>query len=322
MGNLTEVGGKNASLGEMFNKLVPKGIKVPDGFAINVAAFRQFLSFNKLEGKLELLMRDLDREDFSNLEQIGAQARALFKGAKFPSQVENAIVAAYNEYFGSNNQEVAVRSSVISENLAETDFAAQHDSFLNIKGPLALVYAVKCCYASLYTDRAIKYREYNGFEHSKVYLSVGVQRMVRSDLACSGIGVTQKPESGFSDVIHIAGTWGLGEYIVQGLVTPDEFLVLKPELLQGKNAVIQKSLGSKSRMLIYNDNAAGTNSTLDKTTPRELRTQFVLSDEEIAQLARWAMLIEQHYGMPVNFEWAKDGIDQLLYIIQARPQNC
>lgn len=321
IGDIAEVGGKNASLGEMFNNLVPKGIKVPDGFAVNVAAFRQFLSYNKLEAKLEALMLDLNRDTFGNLEQIGAEARALFNAAKFPPPVENAIVAAYNEYFGSDNHEVAVRSSATAEDLADASFAGQHDSFLNIKGPLALVYAVKCCFASLYTDRAIKYREDKGFEHSKVYLSVGVQRMVRSDLSCSGIGFTLEPESGFRNVIHLAGTWGLGEYIVQGVVTPDEFLVFKPALTMGKYPIIQKNLGSKSRMLIYNDNAAGTNSTLDKTTPRELRMQFVLSDEEVCQLARWALLIEQHYGRPMDFEWAKDGIDQLLYIIQARPET-
>lgn len=321
IGDIAEVGDKNASLGEMFNNLVPKGINVPDGFAINVAAFRQFLSYNKLEVKLEALMKGLDREGFSNLEHIGAEARALFNAAKFPPQVENAIMAAYNEYFGSYNREVAVRSSATAEDVADASFAGQHDSFLNIKGSLALVYAVKCCYASLYADRAIKYREDIGFDHNKVYLSVGVQRMIRSDLACSGIGFTLESESGFRDVIHLAGTWGLGEYIVQGIVTPDEFLVFKPALLQGKDATIQKNLGSKSRMLIYNDNAAGTNSTLDKTTPRELRSQFVLSNEEITQLARWALLIEQHYGRPMDFEWAKDGVNQDLYIIQALPER-
>ncbi len=321
IGDVAEVGGKNASLGEMYNNLVPKGIRVPDGFAINVAAFRDFLSFNQLESRLEQLLLELDRKDFTNLEETGAKARSLIMNAKFPTTVENAIISAYTEYFGNGNQEVAVRSSATAEDLADASFAGQHDSFLNIKGPLALVYAVKCCFASLYTDRAIKYREDKGFDHSKVYISVGVQRMVRSDLACSGIGFTLEPESGFRDVVHLAGTWGLGEYIVQGTVTPDEFLVFKPALLEGKYPIIQKNLGSKNRMLVYNDNAAGTNSTLDKTTPRELRAQFVLSEAEIQQLAQWGMMIEQHYGRPMDFEWAKDGIDRQLYIIQARPET-
>jgi pyruvate,water dikinase len=321
IGDVAEVGGKNASLGEMYNNLVPKGIRVPDGFSINVAAFRDFLSFNELEPRLQQLLLELDRKEFTNLEETGAKARSLIMNAKFPTKVEDAIISAYTEYFGNGNQEVAVRSSATAEDLADASFAGQHDSFLNIKGPLALVYAVKCCFASLYTDRAIKYREDKGFEHSKVYISVGVQRMVRSDLACSGIGFTLEPESGFRDVVHLAGTWGLGEYIVQGTVTPDEFLVFKPALLEGKYPIIQKNLGSKNRMLVYNDNAAGTNSTLDKTTPRELRTQFVLSEAEIQQLAQWGMMIEQHYGRPMDFEWAKDGIDQQLYIIQARPET-
>lgn len=319
--DLAEVGGKNASLGEMYCNLVQKGVAVPDGFAVNVTAFKDFLSYNQLEGKLQQLMEALDKREFTNLQETGTMARALFMNAKFPEGLENTITQAYINFFSKKDQEVAVRSSATAEDLADASFAGQHDSYLNIKGSIALMYAVKCCYASLYTDRAIKYREDKGFKHGEVFLSVGIQQMVRSDLACSGIGFTLEPESGFRNVVHLAGTWGLGEYIVQGLVTPDEFLVFKPSLKKGMDAILQKNLGSKSRMLIYNDNGAGTNSTLDKTTPRELRVQFVLSDKEIQQLAKWALLIEEHYGKPMDFEWAKDGIDEQLYIIQARPET-
>lgn len=319
--DVTEVGGKNASLGEMYSKLASKGIPVPDGFAVTVSGFRDFLSDNALEARLGELMADLDRESYTNLSDVGSRARALIMNAKFPRNLEAAILKAYAEHFSRHDQEVAVRSSATAEDLADASFAGQHDSFLNIKGPVALMYAVQCCYASLYTDRAIKYREDKGFEHSKVFLSVGIQRMVRADLACSGIGFTLEPESGFRDVIHLAGTWGLGEYIVQGVVTPDEFLVFKPSLEKGKESILQKNLGSKSRMLVYNERATGTNSTLDKTTPRELRAQFVITDTEIGQLAHWAMLIEKHYGRPMDFEWAKDGQDGELYILQARPET-
>lgn len=320
-GDIVEVGGKNASLGEMLNILTPKGINIPDGFAINISAFRQFLSYNNLEYKLEALTRNIDRKEFSNLEHIGRQARALINGAKFPPQVENAIMAAYNEYFGNSGQEVAVRSSSTTVDTGDADFAGLHDSFVNIKGPLALIYAVKCCFASYYTDRAIRYREEKGYAHSGIYLSVGVQQMVRSDLACSGIGYTLNPDTGFNGMAYLAGTWGLGNYIVQDVVTPDEFLVFKPALSQGNEAIILKNMGSKSRMLIYNENAAGTNSTVDKITPRELRTQFVLSDKEIEMLSRWLVIIEEQYGKPMKFEWAKDGMSQQFYIIQAVPNS-
>lgn len=318
--DISRVGGKNASLGEMANQLSKKGIRVAEGFAITVDSYNYFIQHNKLQQPLNILMEQLNRENFNNLQETGAQARKLINEAKFPNDLEAEIIHAYYDIFGPA-QEVAVRSSATAEDLADASFAGLHDSYLNIKGPIALIYAVKCCFASLYTDRAIKYREDKGFDHSSVFLSVGVQRMIRSDLSCSGIGFTLEPESGFRDVIHLSGTWGLGEYIVQGAVTPDEFLIFKPSLKRNKYAIIQRNLGSKSKMLVYNENATGTNSTSDKTTPRELRLQFVLNDLEVEQLSRWALLLEEHYGRPMDFEWAKDGINHLLYIIQARPET-
>ncbi len=319
--DIAHVGGKNASLGEMFNNLVPKGLRIPDGFAVTVAAFRHFIYCNALEAPLKVLMDGLDRKDFSNLDQTGAAARKLIMDAKFPKELELEIIAAYNTLFPRKEQEVAVRSSATAEDLADASFAGQHESYLNIKGPIALIYAIKCCFASLYTNRAIKYREDKGFDHNKVYLSVGIQQMVRSDIGSSGIGFTLEPESGFADVIHLAGTWGLGENIVQGIVTPDEFLVFKPSLRKELKAILQKNLGSKNAMLVYKDVSAGTNSTVNKVTPRELREKFVLADDEVIQLAKWALIIDEHYKKPMDFEWAKDGLDHQLYILQARPET-
>lgn len=315
------VGGKNASLGEMYNNLVPKGLNIPNGFAVTVAAYKYFITYNNLQPKLEEYMGGLDRNAFTNLNETGQKARKLIMDAKFPRELDRAITHAYDNTFAHVDQEVAVRSSATAEDLADASFAGQHDSFLNIKGPVALIYAVKCCFASLYTNRAIKYREDKGFDHNKVFLSVGIQQMVRSDKGCSGIGFTLEPESGFRDVVHLAGTWGLGENIVQGLVTPDEFIVFKPSLIQNKKAILQKNLGSKGKMLVYNTVATGTNSTENKVTPRELSEKFVVSDTEIEQLARWALIIEEHYNKPMDFEWAKDGLDNKMYIIQARPET-
>lgn len=216
--------------------------------------------------------------------------------------------------------EVAVRSSATAEDLPNASFAGQHESYLNIKGDEAVVEAVHKCFASLYTARAIKYREDNGFAHEKVLLSAGVQKMVRSDKACSGVGFTLEPESGFPDVIHLAGVWGLGENIVQGVVTPDEYYIFKPTLRQGKNPVIQKKLGSKLLTMKYTDDKTGT-STINVETPAEKRNQYVLSNEEAAQLANWALIIEEHYQAPMDIEWAKDGITHELFIIQARPET-
>lgn len=319
--DISKVGGKNASLGEMYNHLMAEGMRVPDGFAITTKGYKDFIGYNNLDTELIELIKLLDKKDFSNLKEIGLKARRLLLDAKFPLELENAISRAYKILCENKELSVAVRSSATAEDLVNASFAGQHDSFLNIKGTTPLIYAIKCCFASLYTDRAIKYREDKGFDHDKVFLSVGIQIMVRSDKACSGIGFTLEPESGFRNLVHLAGTWGLGETIVQGMVTPDEFLVFKTSLKNNKKAILQKNLGRKGKMMIYNDNSAGTNSTVLKVTPRKLVNKFVLEDKEIEKLAKWALFIEEHYKKPMDFEWAKDGLDGKLYIIQARPET-
>ena len=313
------VGGKNSSLGEMFSKLSSKGIPVPDGFATTAFAFEEFLTHNSLHSPLYDLMLQLDRKNFSNLKETGAKARALLLDAELPKKMRLAIVRAYKELCGENYFEVAVRSSATAEDLPQASFAGQHESYLNIKGEEVLLNAIKKCYASLYTDRAIKYREDNGFAHEKVALSVGIQKMVRSDKASSGVGFTLEPESGFRDIIHISGVWGLGENIVQGTVTPDEFFVFKPTLMQGKNAIIQKRLGEKAKTMIYSSDE--NNPIVNIATSKEKQELFVLSDEEVTKLANWALFIENYYQKPMDIEWAKDGITNEIFIIQARPET-
>ncbi|WP_026898249.1 phosphoenolpyruvate synthase [Daejeonella oryzae] len=317
--DVPRVGGKNASLGEMYSKLSLKGIEVPNGFASTARAFEEFLKFNSLPSKLIRLLEDLDRKNYSNLRETGSAARQLLLNATLPEDLQLAFIKAYKELCGNSSLEVAVRSSATAEDLPQASFAGQHESYLNIKGESALLHAVKKCYASLYTDRAIKYREDNGFAHEKVALSVGVQTMVRSDKASSGVGFTLEPESGFRDIIHLSGVWGLGENIVQGTVTPDEFFVFKPTLVQHKNAIIQKKLGEKTKTMVYSEDE--NNPVINIDTPREKREQFVLTDEEVARLANWALIIEEHYQKPMDIEWAKDGINNKLYIIQARPET-
>jgi len=318
--DIASVGGKNSSLGEMFSKLSVKGIAIPDGYAITALAFQQFLTQNSLHLRLHELMRQIDKKTYANLHEKGAEARKMMSDAVLPHNVEAAIVTAYKTLCGNEGYfEVAVRSSATAEDLPEASFAGQHESFLNIKGEQALLEAVRRCYVSLYTDRAIKYREDNGFNHEKVSLSVGVQRMVRADKGCSGVGFTLEPESGFRDIVHIAGVWGLGENIVQGTVTPDEFLIFKPTLLQGKHAIVQKKLGDKAKTMIYGTSATETVVNID--TPLSRRDEFVLTDAELTKLAKWAMEIESHYHKPMDIEWAKDGITNKLYIIQARPET-
>jgi pyruvate,water dikinase len=319
IGDVQEVGGKNASLGELYSRLSETGINVPFGFAITANAFRCFLDENGLNEPLQHLMQQLDRNAYSNLRDIGQQARSLLLSATLPDEIIIPIRESYKQFCkGEECFEVAVRSSATAEDLPEASFAGQHESFLNVRGEKALLEAVHKCYASLYTDRAIKYREDNHFLHEKVFMSVGVQRMIRADKGCSGIGFTLEPESGFRDVVHIAGVWGLGENIVQGAITPDEFLVFKPTLRQGKYAIIQKQLGDKKKMLVYGNN---DDATQNIEVPVELQRRFVLSDAEITRLAEWSLAIESHYGRPMDIEWAKDGLSNELYIIQARPET-
>ncbi|WP_295711441.1 phosphoenolpyruvate synthase [Mucilaginibacter sp.] len=321
MQNIAEVGGKNASIGEMFTHLVPMGIPIPDGFAVTAAAYQYFLTRNKLQQPLQKILEELDRDNFTNLSQVGAKARKLMMDAEIPQDLQMTIIDAYDYLFNFSEPSVAVRSSATAEDLPDASFAGQHESYLNIQGHWAVIYAVKQCFASLYTDRAIKYREDKGFDHAKVFLSVGIQQMVRSDLGCSGVGFTLEPESGFRDVVHLAGVWGLGENMVQGTVVPDEFIVFKPTLKKNKEAILQKKLGSKSKMLVYTEDGNEHHTTINRDTPWELRGKFVLDDVEIEQLARWAVIIEEYYKKPMDFEWAKDGQNHQLYIIQARPET-
>lgn len=318
--DVPKVGGKNASLGEMYNQLASKGVQVPDGFATTAEAFWSFLKENNLKQALIDLLKKLDRKTYSNLSEIALKARELILEGEFSEKFSREIIKTYRDLGKSDELEVAVRSSATAEDLPQASFAGQHDTFLNIHGDEALLKAVKKCFSSLYTDRAIKYREDQGFKHEEVALSVGVQKMVRSDKGCSGVGFTLEPESGFKDIIHLSGVWGLGENIVQGTINPDEFYVFKPTLEQGKNAIVQKKLGHKEKMMVYAE-SDGHSSTVNIDTDLKKQDIFVLSDVEVLKLATWALAIEKHYEKPMDIEWAKDGISNELFITQARPET-
>jgi pyruvate,water dikinase len=318
--DVAKVGGKNASLGEMYNELSSEGVLVPDGFATTSKAFWSFLKLNNTEEKIKNLLVKLNRDNFENLSSIGAQARELILSGDFSEDFSEEIITAYRDLGKGEDIPVAVRSSATAEDLPNASFAGQHDTFLNITGPEALLKAVKNCFASLYTNRAIKYREDQGFLHHDVALSVGVQKMVRSDISCSGIGFSLEPESGFKNIIHISGVWGLGENIVQGLVNPDEFDVFKPTIGKAENPIIQKKLGHKELSMVYAE-SNGHSSTVNIETPMKKQDAFVLSDEEVIKLSRWILLIENHYKSPMDVEWAKDGLTQELFITQARPET-
>ncbi|MCF3107638.1 phosphoenolpyruvate synthase [Niabella sp. CC-SYL272] len=314
------VGGKNASLGELYNHLSPLGIKVPGGFATTAEAFRLFIQENQLAYPLKQLLLKLDLAAYDNLAEVGKACRGLLLAASLPDALQEELLAAYRGMDASMTASVAVRSSATAEDLPEASFAGLHESFLNIHGEQALLQAVTRCFASLYTDRAIKYRIENGFPHSQVALSVGVQKMIRSDSSCSGVCFTLEPETGFSNVVHISGVWGLGENMVQGTVIPDEFLVFKPTLNAGKNALLQKTLGSKEKWMRFSDDKS-TAGIVNTDTPEDMRGEFVLKDKEVLQLARWAVTIETHYERPMDIEWAKDGLTHELFILQARPET-
>ena len=251
--NNKEVGGKNASLGEMFQELTAKGINIPNGFATTAEAFWHFLDENELKEKIDSILKDLDTDEFSNLKDIGSKIRDMIMDAKMPDDLAEQIKDAYKQLKEKEEEleSVAVRSSATAEDLPEASFAGQHETFLNIKGEDEVVRACQKCYASLFTDRAIKYREDNDFDHMKVALSAGVQRMVRADKACSGVGFTIAPESGFDQVVFLTGAWGLGENVVQGQVISDEFYIYKPNLQNGKKAILSKKLGTKAKTMVY-----------------------------------------------------------------------
>ncbi|PIB27966.1 phosphoenolpyruvate synthase [Maribacter sp. 4G9] len=318
--DISYVGGKNASLGEMYNKLLPKGVRIPNGFASTSTAFWNFLKENDIQQALENILSGLDRNQYTNLNLIGRRARNLILKSEFSKEFSNALTRAYKDLCNDGELAVAVRSSATAEDLPDASFAGQHDTFLNVKGEPELLEAVKKCFSSLYTDRAIKYREDKGFKHKDVALSVGVQLMVRSDKSCSGVGFTIEPESGFENVVLLSGVWGLGENIVQGTVNPDEFYVFKPNLRKDMYPIIQKKLGDKKLTMVYASEKE-KETTLNIDTPLELQEQYVLTDNEIITLAKWALLIEEHYHKPMDIEWAKDGITKELFITQARPET-
>jgi len=314
-----QVGGKNASLGELVTQLSSKGINVPEGFAITTAAYYEFLKVNQLEAPIRRILAELDTSTYQNLASVGSRIRALISQAKLPADVIKAVQSAYKTLVAQSGSsiQVAVRSSATAEDLATASFAGQHESFLNIRTEAQLIRACRDCYASLFTDRAIKYRNDAGFDHMKVALSVGVQRMIRSDVASSGVCFTTDPDTGHPNVMLITGSWGLGENVVLGNVNPDEYYVFKPSvgLL---NAVLTRKVGEKSVTMIYGS-AQSMHHTVNVPTPIDQRSKLVLTDKEVNQLAGWAKLIEQHYGEPMDIEWAKDGLDTQLYIVQARP---
>jgi pyruvate, water dikinase len=317
-----QVGGKNASLGEMIRGLKEEGIRVPDGFATTAEAYRAFIAENNLEEQIRTELAAL-AEGRKPLDKVGKAIRRLFTEGEWPKGIVDEISEAYLELCRRNEEEevdVAVRSSATAEDLPEASFAGQQETFLNVSGTKELLDACRRCYASLFTDRAIVYRENNDFDHLKVALSVGVQKMVRSDKASAGVMFSIDTESGFPRVVVINAAWGLGENVVQGAITPDEYMVFKP-LLDNVAVVpiIEKSLGSKEQKMIYG--RGGTHATRNVKTSRSERTSFVLTDEEIVQLGRWACVIEKHYGVPMDIEWAKDGDTQELYIVQARPET-
>ena len=318
------VGGKNASLGEMISQL-PTGVKVPTGFATTAHAFREFLKHGGLDKKINDKLAALDTEDVRALAQVGAEIRALVEAQPFPADLEKAIRQAYATLSGgSSTASFAVRSSATAEDLPDASFAGQQESFLNVMGIDEVLHKMKEVFASLYNDRAISYRVHKGFAHADVALSAGVQRMVRSDLGAAGVMFTIDTESGFDQVVFITASYGLGETVVQGAVNPDEFYVHKPMLAAGKRAVIRRNLGSKlSQMVFATPEEKKAKGKLVKTidVPTEQRNRYCLTDADVEQLAKYAVIIEQHYGRPMDIEWGKDGNDGQLYILQARPET-
>ena len=324
MSDVESVGGKNASLGEMISQL-PTGVKVPTGFATTAHAFREFLKHDGLTERINARLDQLDTEDVRALAQAGAEIRAMVENQPFPADLEKAIRDAFVTLSAGNAKaSFAVRSSATAEDLPDASFAGQQETFLNVVGIEEVLHKMKEVFASLYNDRAISYREHKGFAHADVALSAGVQRMVRSDTGAAGVMFTIDTESGFEDVVFITSSYGLGETVVQGAVNPDEFYVHKPMLKAGKRALIRRNLGSKLIQMVFStpEEKAGSGKlvkTID--VPVEQRNRYSLSDADVEQLAKYALVIEQHYGRPMDIEWGKDGTDGQIYILQARPET-
>ena len=315
------VGGKNASLGEMYQKLTGKGVNIPGGFAITAYAYRFLIQAAQIEGAIQDALAGLDTNNMENLRERGERVRDLIRNTEFPPELTDAILANYHtmEERYQKQVDVAVRSSATAEDLPDASFAGQQETFLNIRGEAPLIDACKRCFASLFTNRAISYRHDKGFGQFDVYLSIAVQKMVRSDMASSGVMFSIDTETGFQDAAFITGSWGLGENVVQGKVNPDEYYVFKPTLKQGHRPIVGKRVGSKEVKMIYTDDP--DEPVKDIPATHEEQASFVITDEEILTLARWACIIEDHYGKPMDIEWAKDGKDGELFIVQARPET-
>ena len=324
MSDVDSVGGKNASLGEMISQL-PAGVIVPTGFATTAHAFRVFLKQDNLDKRIEEALKQLDSENVNELSKTGAAIRSWIMTQAFSQAFENDIRQAFDAlHAGAQSASYAVRSSATAEDLPDASFAGQQESFLNVHGIEDILHKIKEVFASLYNDRAISYRVHKGFAHSEVALSAGVQKMVRSDLATSGVMFTIDTESGFKDVVFITSSYGLGETVVQGAVNPDEFYVHKPMLSAGKNAIVRRSLGSKLIQMKFaseKDRQHSGKLVVTEDVPSELRNRYSLTDEDICQLAKYALVIENHYGRAMDIEWGKDGLDGKLYILQARPET-
>ncbi len=316
--DVPSVGGKNASLGEMIRTLGDKGINVPSGFAITAYAYKYTIEKAGVDKKIKEILSDLDTHDVNNLAERGKKIRELIKKTPLPPELEKAIRQGYRDMekrYGKN-VDVAVRSSATAEDLPDASFAGQQETYLNVRGKEQLLEKVRDCFASLFTNRAISYRTDKGFDHFSVYLSVGVQKMVRSDLASSGVMFSIDTESGFQDAVYLTGAYGLGENVVQGTVNPDQFYIFKPTLHPGFRPILEKKLGSKEKRMIYSDKG-----TTQQKVSEEDKNKFVISDDEILKLAYWAQVIEEHYQKPMDIEWAKDGQTGDLYIVQARPET-
>ncbi|HEY0654405.1 MAG TPA: phosphoenolpyruvate synthase [Chryseosolibacter sp.] len=317
--DVPSVGGKNASLGEMITTLSALGIQVPDGFALTVEAYYDFLAFNSLAPSLQNNLNRLDRKSLSNLAEVGKNCRELILAAALPDEIKKQVKTAYTKLMEKGLiHSVAVRSSATAEDSPKASFAGQHESYLNVSGVENVLSSVLHCYASLFNDRAIKYRLDNGFSDMQVGQSVGVQLMVRSDIGSAGVIFTIEPENGNENLIYLTGAWGLGESVVQGAVNTDEFYLFKKAIEMGGDPIVYRSLGNKEQMLVYGE---GSNNTAWQQTKPSLRDQFILSDDEVRMLGKWSLDIEKHYKTPMDIEWAKDGATGKLYIVQARPET-
>ncbi len=322
LGDVDRVGGKNASLGEMVSNLAQAGVRVPDGFATTAEAYVRFLGETGLADRINALLDDLDVDDTRELSRVGALIRTSVQEQAFPDDLEQEIRSAYEQLRGDDEElSLAVRSSATAEDLPDASFAGQQETFLNVVGIDNVLQAIKLVFASLYNDRAISYRVHSNFDHASVALSAGVQRMVRSDIGSSGVMFTIDTESGFSDAVFITSSYGLGEAVVQGAVNPDEFYVYKPALREGRPAVLKRGLGSKATKMVYTSDATVGKTIEFVDVPAAERGRLSLTDDEVQELARHALKIEEHYGRPMDIEWGKDGIDGNLYVLQARPET-